>query len=361
MDQISRRSFIKYSAGGIITFVTPSLLMSEYKKKEKLGIALVGLGYYSTDLLAPALQKTKHCYLAGIVTGTPSKAEKWKAKYNIPDKNIYNYQNFDTIANNPDIDVIYVVLPPSMHHEYTLRAAAAGKHIWCEKPMAMTTQECNDMIKAAKDNKVGLAIGYRMHHEPNTQMLMKWAKSKPYGKIQNLVVNAGYVDGRKGIWKQSKKLGGGVTGDMGVYCINGARYATGMEPISVEAKASIQRPDFFSEVEETMDFTLYFKNDIKAVCKTSFGMQFNDMEVKCKNGWYKMNPFSSYSGNKGVTSDGKLLNLPQDNIQTQQMDDDALAIINKKPFISPGIEGAKDIRIVEAIYKAASSGKRVLI
>src|SRR6188768_279395 len=165
----SRRTVIKTIAAGTATLMySPNVLLAATRqKKTKLGVALVGLGYYSTDLLAPALQQTKNCYLAGIVTGTPSKAETWKKKYNIPDKNIYNYNNFDTIANNPDIDVIYVVLPPSMHKEYVVRAAAAGKHVWCEKPMAMTVKECQQMIDASNANKVKLSIGYRMHHEPN--------------------------------------------------------------------------------------------------------------------------------------------------------------------------------------------------
>src|SRR5438105_3345036 len=138
-------------------------------QKKKLGVALVGLGYYSTDLLAPALQLTELCYLAGVVTGTPAKAERWKKQYNLADKNIYNYSDFDRVANNPDIDVIYVVLPPSMHAEYSIRAAKAGKHVWCEKPMAMTAIECQQMIDASKSNKVKLSIGYRMQHEPNTK------------------------------------------------------------------------------------------------------------------------------------------------------------------------------------------------
>jgi len=152
MTTISRRKIIKsLTLGGAAVLYSPHTLLSAVlPAKERLGVALVGLGYYSTDLLAPALQQTKECYLAGIVTGTPSKAESWKKQYNIPDKNIYNYQNFDTIANNPDIDVVYVVLPPSMHREYVIRAANAGKHVWCEKPMAMTVQECQEMIDACK-------------------------------------------------------------------------------------------------------------------------------------------------------------------------------------------------------------------
>src|SRR5680860_1492060 len=133
-----RRKFI-HQAGLLAasTAFLPNTLWSATRpQKEKLGIALVGLGYYSTDLLAPALQLTQHCELKGIVTGSPDKIPAWKEKYGIPDKNIYDYEGMDKIADNPDIDVIYIVLPPSMHAEYTIRAANTGKHVWCEKPMA---------------------------------------------------------------------------------------------------------------------------------------------------------------------------------------------------------------------------------
>ena len=111
------------------------------KPKNKLGVALVGLGSYSSSELAPALLETKNCYLAGIVTGTPAKEKMWSEKYNIPQKNIYNYQNFDNVASNPDIDIVYVVLPVSMHKEYTIRAAKAGKHVISEKPMAISSAD----------------------------------------------------------------------------------------------------------------------------------------------------------------------------------------------------------------------------
>src|SRR6478735_9256444 len=117
----SRRIFIKNTLGSIAAFTISNKSFSSLPmlgKKKKLGVALVGLGYYSTDLLAPALQLTEHCYLAGIVTGTPSKAEAWKKSYNLPHKSIYDYRSFDSVANNPDIDVIYIVLPPSMHAEF---------------------------------------------------------------------------------------------------------------------------------------------------------------------------------------------------------------------------------------------------
>ena len=116
----NRRTFLHTVAltGATATIIPNALWSATRPAKDKLGVALVGLGYYSTDLLAPALQQTKYCTLAGVVTGTPAKAETWRKQYNISDKNIYSYQNFDQIANNPDIDVVYVVLPPSMHEEY---------------------------------------------------------------------------------------------------------------------------------------------------------------------------------------------------------------------------------------------------
>lgn len=331
------------------------------QKKERLGVALVGLGYYSTDLLAPALQLTQHCYLAGIVTGTPSKAEDWKKQHNLPDKNIYSYDNFDTVANNPDIDVIYVVLPPSMHAEYSIRAAKAGKHVWCEKPMAVSVDECQSMIDACNKNKVKLAIGYRLHHEPNTQQIMKFAKEQTYGKVTKVEAKAGYFDPRTDHWKQKKKMGGGVMGDMGVYPLNAARYSTGLEPIAVTAQASTTRPEIYKEVEETMNFLLEFPGGATAQCEASFGKSMNDLMVTCSKGWYKLSPFQAYSGVNGVTSDGKKLNAVIPNEQARQMDDDALAIMNKTALLAPGEEGLKDIRVVEAVYRSVAQKKRVMI
>src|SRR5690606_2758892 len=250
-EEMDKNSRIFLEQAGIsaatTAFLANALWSATRPKKEKLGVALVGLGYYSTDLLAPALQLTGNCELRGIVTGSPEKIPVWKKKYNLKDSNIYNYQNFDSIANNPDIDVVYVVLPPSMHAEYTIRAAKAGKHVWCEKPMAPTVADCEAMIKACKDNKVKLAIGYRCQHDPNIQAYMKVGRERPFGKVKMITSAAGYFDGRTDHWKQNKKLGGGAMGDMGVYALQGARLATGEEPISVLAQASTTRPEIYHE------------------------------------------------------------------------------------------------------------------
>ncbi len=361
---INRRKFIKQTLAGaagvtVVHDAFPNFLFQ--KSKKKLGVALVGLGYYSTDLLAPALQLTRHCELVGIVTGTPAKAEKWKQQYNLSDKNIYHYDNFDAIANNPAIDIIYIVLPPSMHSEYSVRAAKAGKHVWCEKPMAMTVAECQNMIDACQQNKVTLSIGYRVHHEPNTQRIIQFRKEQTYGKVLSVKAEAGYFDGRTNHWKQQKKMGGGAMYDMGVYPLNAARYATGLEPIAVAAYASTTRPEIYTEVEETMLFNLEFNNGVTAKCETSFGKSMNSLNVQCTNGWYNLSPFQGYNGNKGKTSDGTVIDIQIPNQQARQMDDDALSIMNKKPMLVPGEEGLKDIRVVEAIYRSVAEKKKVLI
>lgn len=364
MKNFNRRTFIQATAIGAGSIALGAATLPHIltkKTKQKIGVALVGLGYYSTDLLAPALQLTKHCHLAGIVTGTPEKAERWQRQYKIPDGNIYNYDNMDAIANNKHIDVIYIVLPTGMHSEYAIKAANTGKHVWCEKPMARTVAECQAIITACEKNKVKLAIGYRMQHEPNTQTLIRFGKEKKYGQLKKIEAAAGYFDNRTDHWKLKKDMGGGALYDMGVYTINAARYATGEEPISVTAEHLTTRPELYTEVDETTRFLLEFPSRAIANCETSFGKSMNRLHVTAENGWYGLEPFQSYNGIKGETSDGILLNKKIANQQAKQMDDDALSIINDTAMLVPGEEGLKDIRVVEATYEAAAKGHRVAI
>lgn len=330
--------------------------------KEKLGVALVGLGYYSSGLLAPALQLTKHCELKGIVTGTPSKISKWQNQYGISDKNVYNYENMSEIANNDEIDIVYIVLPTGLHAKYGIIAANTGKHVWCEKPMAMNVEECQSIIDACNKNKVKLSIGYRMQHEPNTQTVIEYATSKPFGAIQSMHAYAGYAGGGGSSWRFEKKMGGGALYDMGVYTINGIRHALQEEPIAVKsAKQFTDRPNLFKEVDETTEYELTFKSGITAIGKTSVGNGYNHLKVTCEKGWYELQPMQSYSGVEGQRSDGVLINQYIENQQARQMDNDALAIKNNQSVLVPGIDGLKDIRILNAIQKSAASGEEVEI
>lgn len=262
--------------------------MTENKNQRKLGIALVGLGNYSTDQLAPALQETAHCYLAGIVTGTPDKADKWKKKYDIPEKNIYNYQTFDQIKDNPDIDIVYVVLPNAMHKEYVIRAAQAGKHVICEKPMAITPEDCDAMIDACKQAGKMLSIGYRLHFEPHNIEMMRLGKEKPFGKIRSMVAEDG-MKNAKG-WRLDKELaGGGPLMDVGIYCVQGVRYTTGLEPVSVTAQEGPKNDkEKFKEVEESLTWEMEMSDGTIAKCKTSYSEQMNKLRAEAENGWFEL-------------------------------------------------------------------------
>lgn len=356
---LSRRSFLQYGslAAGALAFGFhfPS-------QKKRLGVALIGLGYYSTDLLAPALQLTEHCYLAGIVTGTPSKIPVWQQKYGIKDANVYNYDNMHEIANNDEIDVLYVVVPPFLHAKYATLAASTGKHVWCEKPMAMNVAECEQIIAACKSNRVSLSIGYRMQHELNTRTVIGFAQSKPYGIIQKVHAEACYAGSGGDTWRQDSSLGGGALYDMGVYCINAIRYATAQEPARVvSARQYANRPELFPKADETTVFELEFASGARATAKTSIGERGNKLRVDAERGWYELEPLQSYNGVKGVTSDGKKLDIHVPNQQARQMDDDALAIMNGTPVMVPGLDGLRDIHIVQKIMESALEGRSVQI
>ena len=367
MSYLSRRKFLASSAIMAASNSAVGQTLADKKvagkQGKKLGVALLGLGGYSEHQLAPGLQLTQYCELRGLVTGSPEKIPRWQKKYSIANKNIYSYKTMSELVNNKDIDVVYVVTPTGTHLEFAIAAANAGKHVWCEKPMAMTVEECQTMIDVCKKNNVRLAIGYRMQHEPNTQTIIAYANSKPYGKMGSVVSQAGYAGGAPdpSDWRLSKKMGGGALYDMGVYPINGARYATGMEPIAITARHENTRPKVFSEVDETTYLNLEFKDGLIAECATSVGINFNVLRVNCEKGWYELSPMQGYTGVQGKTSDGKQLDKTVVHQQAKQMDDDALAIMNKTNLIAPGEEGLKDIRIVEAALESARTGKRVLI
>jgi len=340
---------------------SPHQRINKNKNAGKLGVALVGLGNYSAGQLAPALQQTEHCYLAGIVTGTPSKAEAWKAKYNIAEKNIYNYENYDSIKDNPDIDVIYVVLPNSMHAEYTIRGAKAGKHITCEKPMAITVEDCDKMISACKKAGKMLSIGYRLHFDPYHLEMVRLGTKKVYGELNALSAGFGFR-AQKGIWRLDKKLaGGGPLMDLGIYCLQGICYTTGMEPIAVTAQsAPISDTEKFIGIEETLTWQMEMQNGLKAECKTSYTDGMNYLKAEATKGNFELQPAFSYSGINGRTPDG-IIEYPKLSQQARQMDAFALAIKNKQPSIVPGEMGRRDMKIITAIYEAMHTGKRVVI
>lgn len=332
---------------------------AQNKKEGKLGIAIVGLGTYG-NILASALQETNHCYLAGIVTGTPSKISTWKERYNIPDNNIYNYESFDSIKNNPDIDIVYVVLPNSMHAEYTIRAAQAGKHVICEKPMALTVDDCDKMIAACKKAGKLLAIGYRLHFEPHNLEMQRLGGGKIYGNIKKLSAGFGFNINNPSQWRLTKSLaGGGPLQDLGIYCIQGLCYTSGMEPIAVTAKEG-KKTDFekFKEVEQSATWQMEMPNGLVCEGATSYADGMNYLEADAEKGKFGLRPAFGYSGQKGFTPEGEM-NFPRVNQQAKQMDGIAIAIKNKKPTNVPGEMGRRDVKIIQAIYESMRTGNKI--
>jgi len=358
--KISRRNFIQKGSIGAGMLMLGSKLsaLATGAAGKKLGIALVGLGGYSNGQLAPALIQTKNCYLAGLVTGTPAKAESWSKKYNIPQKNIYNYQNFDEIANNPDIDIVYIVLPVSMHKEFTIRAAKAGKHVICEKPMALNAGECREMIAACKKANRLLSIGYRLHFEPHTLEVMRLGQKKVLGKVTKLDTGNGFnYQGDPNAWRLKKALsGGGALMDMGIYSIQGTRYSLGEEPIAVKATQEKTRPDFFKEVDETIFWELKFPGGAKVTGKSSYNNNWGYLRVTTEKGNFELEPAFGYGGLDGKVN-GKPMEIPNINQQAAQMDDFAICVNLKKESRVPGEEGLKDMKVVDAIYRSLQSGK----
>lgn len=329
--------------------------------KDKLGIALVGLGTYSSGQLAPALQETEHCYLAGVVTGDHKKAEEWKKKYMIPEGNVYTYGKFDTIKDNPAIDIVYVVLPNAQHAEYSIRAARAGKRVICEKPMAISVAECESMIAACREAGVLLSIGYRLHFEPHNRAMMELHRDGTIGRIQKVTAGHG-MDIEPGVWRLNLALaGGGPLMDVGIYCLQAAIYTVGEEPIAVTAREG-EKTDRsrFGDVEQSITWTMEFPGGTIAECETSYARESNYLKAEGDKGWMQLEPAYKYKGIKGRGNEGEL-NLPLVNQQAQQMDDFALCIKKGQPSKVPGEMGLRDVRILRAIYEAARTGQKVAI
>ena len=358
---ISRKQFIIQSGSAVAmtAFGFPNIILPNRKKK--LGVALVGLGNYSTHLLAPGLQLTKHCELRGIVTGSPEKIPVWQERYSIPDRNVYNYETMHQVAANDDIDIIYVVTPPSLHATYSIIGAEAGKHVWCEKPMARTVEECEAIIAAAAKNRVQLTIGYRMQHEPNTQTIIRYGREQTYGSIKQAKSGAGYrAYVPEDDWRLRLAMGGGALYDMGVYPINAVRHAIGAEPVSIRGEQITERTDLFVDADEYTVLEMEFPGGVYAKCETSMGDSINYLDIECTDGDYYLRPFQAYSGVRGETSSGTVLEPFEGHQQALQMDNDALAIKENSPPLVPGEDGLADIRIVKSVMESSAADGRWL-
>lgn len=363
---MNRREFshktVRGAAGAALFSALPLSSLGCQSQDRKLGIALVGLGAYSTYQLAPALQDTQHCYLAGVVTGTPAKEQQWMQRYNIPQANVYNYENFDSIADNDEIDVVYVVLPNAMHAEFCIRAAEAGKHVICEKPMAISVKECDAIIDACNKAGVKLGVGYRLQSEPYTNEIKRIVREKTFGEVRFVSAEAGYRSrGNPEQWRLNKSLsGGGALLNMGVYAIQGAIYGTGQNPISVSAQEFSTDPDYFKDTDESITAQFKFPNGATGNIFTSHSANVNRHYSAFDNGWLELNPANNYGPLAGRLSNGQELKFAHESQQKLQMDDFAKHVLNDEPNRAPGEMGKRDMIICEAIYQSIAEGGKTI-
>ncbi len=355
----SRRDFLRTaSLGAGAALLTPRLTAQSAPRK--LGVALVGLGNYATLQLAPALQETEFCRLAGIVTGTPAKAETWAKQYNLPPQNVYNYQNFDSIKNNPDIDVVYVVLPNSLHAEYTLRAARAGKHVICEKPMALNPAEAEGMIRGCREAGVKLSVGYRLYFEPHHLEVRRLGTEKVYGAVKMLETSLGFSMADPKVWRLNKALGGGgAIMDLGVYAIQGARRTVGELPVAVTAQGYVRDPTVFRDIFETVVFQMEFPGGAISNSTTSYTSYVDRLYATTGYQWFGLQPAFNATGASGTAFNGKIEFPTPKFQQIRQMDAFADSILNNSPILASGEEGLIDLKIITAIVRAAETGRRV--
>ncbi len=329
-----------------------------------LRVAIMGLGSYGTRV-ADAMQSCTRAKLVGVISGTPSKITAWQKRFDIPDKNCYNYENFDAIKDNPDIDAVYIITPNALHHPQTLRVAKAKKHVISEKPMGISAKEGQEMVDACKANGVRLLIGYRMHFEPKTVAVIKMRQAGAFGKLKFFQGQSGFTIGDPTQWRLNKELsGGGAMMDIGIYSINGARYMLGEEPMWVTAQETKTDPVKFKDgIDETIQFQMGFPGGAVASCLSTYAMRNLDrFFMTGEKGFVEMKPSTGYGPIQGRTHEGPLTQ-PHITHQTIQMDEMSQIILeDKKPLVSVnGEEGVKDMKIIEAIFKAAKTGQKVKV
>lgn len=331
----------------------------------RLGVAVVGIGHLSLEQIIPGFGEATQVRLAALVSGHRDKALAVAAEHGLPATAVYGYDDFDRIKNDRAVDIVYIVLPNALHPDYTERAAAAGKHVLCEKPMAATVEGAERMIKACRAAGVKLMIAYRLQYNPAHRALIRMAREKTFGDLRFINAVNGQNDAAPGQWRQIKALsGGGSLPDVGIYCLNAFRYITGEEPVSVTGRTTQPKNDpRFREVEDIATFTLEFPSGVLASGTSGYSFH-DDRQLRCMaaDAWFGLDPAFPYHGitmhigrtDKVAQSRDQRV-WPPKNQFAVEMDQFAEAIRADRLSHTPGEEGLADMRVMAAIYQSAEN------
>jgi glucose-fructose oxidoreductase len=388
-SQFTRRQFTRSGlatilAAGSAPAFRQAMAQDDGIGGKKLGLAIVGLGGYATGCIAPELPSCKQVGLTGVVTGAPvTKGKEWAARHGFDADAIYTYDTVDKLADDDRIDMVHIALPNSMHAEFAIKCAKAGKHVMVEKPMATSSEECEAMIAAAKEAGVLLGVNYRLHWEPHHVKAIDLIAKGILGDIScgNYEFSWGYARALTGPNKDKVKkwlldprmTGGGALFDTGVYPIQAACYLTGKEPVSVRGFTSKVHPELFPEgVEETISYELMFEDGFQALCRASYSQNYHQCTTLGSNGSLEIRPGIRENGRPGNAFGQSVRGVPTPKAlfhnvrqikatQTLQqavlLDAFANAIKNAaKTFKTSGEMGLRDIQIMEKIYESVEKG-----
>ena len=370
--QTTRRDFMRATGASLAAASIGSAVASADQgaapqpPARTFGYAIVGIGSLAEADILPAFAHTQRARLMGLVSGDAAKARETAARYGVPERGLYTYDTFDRLADNPDIDAVYIVLPNNLHAEYTIRAHKACKHVLVEKPMANTVADCEAMIAAAKAAGRQLAVGYRLRYEPFTEAMIRMAREQEFGALGAIVCEAGFNIGNPAQWRlQKAAAGGGSMMDIGIYAVNAARYLSGEDPLEVTATESTNRSDpRFKEVEDTVHFHLRFPSGLIASCLSSYTVNLNRFRVHAQRGSFEMEPAWNRTGLRLRVLRGSVVEqryLPQRDHFAAMMDHLAERASAGTAPLTDGVDGLNDMKVIEAIYASMQQRQPVRI
>jgi predicted dehydrogenase len=323
--------------------------------------AVVGLGHIAQSAVLPAFKNAKqNSKLVALVSSDPEKLKELGKKYKAKQ---YSYEQYDDCLNSGEIDAVYIALPNNMHCEYTVRAAEAGIHVLCEKPMAVTAEECGKMIHAAAHVK--LMIAYRLHLEEANLKAIEIAQAGELGELRifSSVFTMQVKEGDIRVWPVND--GGGTLYDIGVYCINAARYLFRAEPYEVFAATATNEGDRrFNQSEEMTSVVMRFPGDRLATFTCSFGaadhssyqLVGTEADLRVEPAYdYKMK-LTHYLTKEGKTTKKTFAKRDHFGAELAYFSD---CILNDRQPEPNGNEGLIDVRIIQALYESVRTGRPV--